>query len=657
MMAPMDAPLLLGVVVFLVFGAGILSLTGHRFPKLVQGFIFAAFLLFGVVLALNTVDFVRVDLKPIVWLRGWIGPHDNPGAIGVGLIVDGVSLLASGLAFIMTLTSLLSLGQPQKIKRPERIFGSSAISCAGTVLAWHSATPWFAFVGLAFTLLGGFLALGSHWEKNEDANLASRFGWERFSGLILAIIGTCLLAVGRGSLHWGIMGGATVSAGNPLATSSGVPGQEFLDLFGGFLLALGLFIQFQSFPFLGWLHSRPSGLLLPYTVLAQIAPSAAALAVFFRMEPQLRSLGVFPGWGWFAMSAAVLSALNGMFQKSWREGLSVWITTSTCITLVILVFAGSGAGFAFYVGSQLGGVGLVTLLHGFKTSTEMNEEEGSTSGFLWPKILCFFCIGTASGGLAWVSSVGVLRWISKSFEDPGFAILSFLAYFSYALLGWRLFWLASGQFQKKTPWYFSVPPILYLLLSLGVFWSGTLTGGLVPGETDRLLPSLIGMFFEEVKISEAWVGPTLALAAGTWLLALGVSYWISLPRPGRGRWGHWLQSFPKTAMFIGNGYGIGEIFRIIVLGASRLGRTLNTWVSEKALDEWFPHFVGVSLRKGSGWLDRLEPKISKRLNSGIHASVEVPAKLLQLIQSGNMQWYLFFGIGVAFAMLLHFLRV
>ena len=63
-----------------------------------------------------------------------------------------------------------------------------------------------------------------------------------------------------------------------------------------------------------------------------------------------------------------------------------------------------------------------------------------------------------------------------------------------------------------------------------------------------------------------------------------------------------------------------------------------------------------ALRFPARWLDIADREIYAREESLLRKWVEVPAKALQLIQNGDLQWYLVFGIGMMIALLVHFVR-
>jgi hypothetical protein len=63
---------------------------------------------------------------------------------------------------------------------------------------------------------------------------------------------------------------------------------------------------------------------------------------------------------------------------------------------------------------------------------------------------------------------------------------------------------------------------------------------------------------------------------------------------------------------------------------------------------------GLWLRQLSFAVGQVDRKLVTLLDRVARESVEIPAKALQLIQSGSVQLYLLFTVGFTIAMLLHF---
>jgi hypothetical protein len=53
----------------------------------------------------------------------------------------------------------------------------------------------------------------------------------------------------------------------------------------------------------------------------------------------------------------------------------------------------------------------------------------------------------------------------------------------------------------------------------------------------------------------------------------------------------------------------------------------------------------------------MDGHLYEKSGSALRRGVEIPGKLLQLVQNGDVQWYLFFAMSCALAILIHFLRV
>ena len=91
-------------------------------------------------------------------------------------------------------------------------------------------------------------------------------------------------------------------------------------------------------------------------------------------------------------------------------------------------------------------------------------------------------------------------------------------------------------------------------------------------------------------------------------------------------------------------------------GINWSGRSIQWLVETQVWGLWIPAGFRWLIREVGGGVMEADRVISRGLDSVLRRAVEVPAKTLQLVQSGDVQWYLFFGIGSGVAILIHFLK-
>jgi NADH:ubiquinone oxidoreductase subunit 2 (subunit N) len=189
-------------------------------------------------------------------------PRNELGALTVGVFQDFLGMAMSALVAIVAGIVILDGVTFSREIYPEKAYAALLFSTAGVVLAWNSLTPWLALGGLTLAIIGGFISLGSRWDSNAEANLASRFIYERATGFLLSFFGTCILAVPRSALLLNDAKSWVVSSES--LSSSWI---------GACFLVLGFFVQMQPFPFLGWVVSSSTISPTIRVLLNQIFPA------------------------------------------------------------------------------------------------------------------------------------------------------------------------------------------------------------------------------------------------------------------------------------------------------------------------------------------------------------------------------------------------
>ncbi len=423
------------------------------------------------------------------------------------------------------------------------------------------------------------------------------------------------------------------------------------------MLTLGLLVQFLPFPFLGWAVTPSEGQLEARVLFAQVFPAWAAFAVLLRLEPQLRAIGVFPVFGWVAIGSAVLSVFTGLLQKDWRLGVGVWASVGFALSVGALSFSGQPAGLALLIGTGLAATAL--MLFGRALQLPGGTLATHRKRAIWAKVGLVISAAAASGMIGFISCTGGLQWLSSGLAaDLTEGALFALVFFLSALLVWRQAWAAVKSFKSTGAGWLSVlMPFLIIILSLGIIWTGSLAGGALQGGVDQVASGSALDFFFKKKVLDLpgeTFGPASWLYWGAFVLALVTAYWTSA-----GKQDSWLRlhhGMPRTSAFIGGGYGIDTVTSKALNGVIWMGRGIRQVVDARIWGDWLPTGFTSAIRWTARNVNRSDSWLSSHLALVVRKSADGPAKLLQLIQSGDVQWYLFFAVGCGIAMLLHFLR-
>ena len=147
---------------------------------------------------------------------------------------------------------------------------------------------------------------------------------------------------------------------------------------------------------------------------------------------------------------------------------------------------------------------------------------------------------------------------------------------------------------------------------------------------------------------------TQALAILQALVAAGVlvGAW-STPLKGDRVLAFW-HGFPRFSGFVAGGFGFDAAFSALLRGLLRVGKGVDAGTHQKLWGSWLPSAFAGTVRILARPSFRADVRIRRAIERGAAGSADFPGKLAQLVQGGDVQWYLFFAIGCASAILIHF---
>ena len=585
----------------------------------------------------------------ISYLRGWIWPRQEEGAISIGILKDSLGVALSTLAAFLAGAVIAVRGLLLNEKRTERFYAAAAFACAGVTISWLALTPWLAFLGVFFAVFGGFIALGSRSGVDAEASLASRFILERSWGLLFALFGAFALSSSGTTMVW-----------MNIAREPGIA--QSVSWLGAVLLAIGMLTQLQPFPFLSWLVMPSETLSVARSIFGQIFPGMAAFAVLTRFDGQFRAMSIFPVFGWVALISAVLTTFTGLFQNDWRKGIGTWISAGFSCAVAALCFTGPWAGTALLVSTAVAGTAFVMFGSNLdKIENEIEDKIEEKPSFpervTWIKVGSISAAACGTGMVGFVSCAGMIRWIMNTGGDPSLSGVFAVTLFLMAFLLWKQVWLLAKQESRTSASWFSVlAPFLIIIGSLGVVWVGSLTGGAIPEQPDLLMTSLLDLFFpaqaslhqDNSFLTASW------LHWGTLSFAILGAYWTS----GRKQdlWESLDHKFPKTGSFFAQGYRMDPLMKRFLKVVVWMGSAIQSLIDRRIWGRWIPGSLSWGTYRIAQGASIADESITRWLNRGIRRGTDVPSKFLQLIQSGDVQWYLFFAIGTGIAILIHFLK-
>lgn len=450
-MTPTPATLALIFSVFSLLAAAWVSIARHRGGESGQRWISSA------VLALNLIAVVWISLDVLQsgavleWKRNWIWSASENGAIGIGMLVDPAAVLLLGVSWFLACGFLVSMVALRKEPRAERIYGGILFGLAGAEMSAVAGTPWLALFGLAFAILGGYFGTGTRSHVDLEARLSVRYVWERCAGLALIVTGLC----GR--------------------ASNGEPG------IGNWLVLIGLFIQLHPFPFTGWLVGASEIPAACRAITGQLLPAAATFAMLYRIEPSLHGgmeLKILP---WIFLCSAVLTAVSSLAQTAWKSGFSSLTSSIICLPPAALAM-GLRNESLLLLASALAGTAAVALC---VSALGHAHAEGNRSKGTWSITLLMAATGAIVGAPGFGSAGGYSAWWSSQIEALPELILLVSVAFLIGFAAWKLAWdLLPLRAPLSLSWPAILSPMLPLIPSLGLLWSGQVSGGLFAEEAD-----------------------------------------------------------------------------------------------------------------------------------------------------------------------------
>jgi hypothetical protein len=586
-----------------------------------------------------------------IWARGWIGPREQNGAITIGILEDTMGLTLAVLAAVLGGVLSFNRGLIRQETDSEKVHSGILMCVTGVAVSWLALTPWLSILGMVLVTLGGFVMLSA----KKDPELMAQFARARSWGFVLCFLGAAVLAGDRPAI--------LLVRSLSLAVS---PLPSVYDSIGGALLLTGLYLYLQPFPFLAWL-SKPAKISTATSVLlAQLLPAVASFGLVIRMEPLLRPIGVFTVFGYVSLVSAVLASVCGLLQNYWKTALPLWISAALSLAFSVFCFFGGATAVSLLLGILFCGSALSFLASAQELGLSLKQQS-------WLRALVFLALGPGIGFVGFVSAGGLVRAFFQSVQDPVRLTLLVVTSLAVNLLlmkcGFSILWWRSqnnSQPAQDTRSRDTLVPLIsagvLIALSLGLIWSGTFTGSVIPHDPDRVFSSWLDLIFGSSGSGTApeWADDSISgiaegAFAATLLLPILMSIWLF----GRGqdRINHSLRKATGFRQVISSGFGADRVGNGLVYVIAQVAAFLDERLTSRVLVKWIPKYLGIMVHTISKMVGTADRKVHEGEGAILRQWVEVPAKALQLIQNGDVQWYLFFAIGSVVAILIHFIRV
>jgi hypothetical protein len=556
---------------------------------------------------------------------------DGTLAARLGLEVSLVGILACWLVavlygyvfFLEPMFGTPGLG----VSVPAALLGIFSIA-----LGWFSSSVWTSLVAQALATLSGWLVLstlaGHRSEISRSyADIAVGFIRERSIGIALVVLGA----------------GACASGGVPMDWQQIAPGR--IPEAGTLLIVLGALLQMQLFPTLGWQTRTAGQCALPATIQLLVGnPSAwTSFALLYRLV----NMGAIHGDAALAIALplVLLTSISALGMSHVQSAFGITASAIAGMNSAVLLGAGARAGGTAFIVSQ---VCLWALALFLRRSSRASISTGMVRTIGGVMVLVLF------GGPGFASSGLFLRLLESS---------EVLAYQAMAATGWSILALATMKViasntapvsesvseglaisDKASPSWRISPMVIGALLSLAVLWNGDVTGPMSAGEGSSIGPN---WSFQLFGAGPGSTDSSLQTALWAWMLVLVVLVAAGVPEA-------LARAKMKFLAVPAEGYRLSKAMGSIL----SFGVTTVEW-TRSAYREFATPVLVQAPSRGFSWgcanIARADRWLVDRLDRMVREIVEVPAKGLQLLQSGSVQFYLLFTVGFTLAMLLHFI--
>lgn len=566
---------------------------------------------------------------------GWISEHSAPGGVTLGFFSDELALIW-GFG-VVTITALFLVARQERfaIRRVGQEVFSVLWAVSGTILVSFSGTVWTALSSLVFLIVATTTVLSDGWSNRKDSRLLSRELFDRGVCLVISIVGASLMSNYGEQLRFG-----------QIPTEVSI---SFGSRAGMLLLTMGLIGQLKAFPFSGYLVcSAEDEKGSPHLLVRAILPSVSILIVLIRLAPFVSAYHCSAPASVIAASTALLTFISALSQKEFRPSLGLLIAGGFNIASAMVVggqvFAGLNMAFGFC---------LATLCFLFLSNCPGEFEQSP--------IFKTFIIASgllSSGMTLGLVGAGLGEWLSSySPEHVWELAIRLTTYLLYAVAVWRVaFLLKPVRPDKKINWESQVIPGLLVVSSFAIWWLGAPVDPAVFGDSVRLFTSLFERALAPTsRLPEPLVDRSVLEGAQTVISVLSglLMFWLIRRRKASARTIEVL--FPKTISFFRDGYRIDSARLGVIKAFDQIGTKSTEWIDERFWLEIYPRFSMRLVRTLSRSVSRYELLIAEVLEAQVGRVVNVWSKFFQLVQSGDIQWYLFVGLMVAVAMLMRYL--
>lgn len=635
-------PFLIILSIFLSIGIGIFLWAAHspanRFPQSLEVMSWG-----GLVLAMGLGwQGFSGSMNPQQLIRPWIQLGEASTRLSVGIKLEPILFLmvsiwllffAGHWIWIRLSYSAQNKDRSEAESRDSRATGMFPLSLSGLLLSAFAASAWMALLGLSLSLISSVLTLKGRLVRPTSVQASQNLLLGRLVAFAIALAGAVILQSEGIELYGNTR--IDLSIGGILGVS---------------LFTLGVWAQLPTFPFSFWLTQLDLDEHRHDSLSIVGLPGLSSALISISVSQGVQGL---PGMHYMGYAFGLLSALGALAAYPTQKKKGFTIAYSLGLQAgCLLAWIGAPAAALYLVFGIFIGMQSIDWLESLRArESSVVSSASSSPDLFWIK--CFYFLATAISTAAFgsVGVIGVHSAAMMAHQPAGYVIWAIL-WVLYSTMMWsHAFNVGKGKFECQL----SGAQIFLLgflaFFGLGVLHTGLLSGGALPGQMDQLFSHAI---FKSTPLEKRWfsdgqaAADWFALGAGVYwgLFCLGLFFGYLL-RNKPGVLAAWSGKIVETHL------GVISLAKGVMSGAIWAGRSIEMKFARHVAERIWRSLCGRATQLGKQ-IDQSDLRVYDLLVKGIGRAWIIPASVLQLIQSGSVQWYLVFGIMIWIALVIHF---
>ena len=549
------------------------------------------------------------------WISPWVWSSGATAQLSFGIHATELRVTLAWALVSLSSIGFFTLLLDPETRNQDALFSGLLLSAAASIFGLGVSQEWLTMGAVSLGALGASLVTRGQWGEVEQASSLARMLFNRYLGWLVFVCGVLVAA----------------------AQSTEATGHAGIS---GALLALGIWIAISAFPWSSSISSTESAVGFLRPLVTEIFPGLMIVLLAVELSKAMTVPSDGFGIYWVFVLSSSLTSLVGLFQR--RSDTVASFALAGLLALALAAATLGQVSAALWIG-----VGALVL-----RALNLFAHQLGARGSAVMKFSAAFTLGLPIS----IGFAGLQRLLVAASAQPGLVLVILLAIFANLLLVWKAAMILVGEEPKKTG------PVVWVGVSfssvggLALLWTGAWFAGGFAGKDEVMFSSwssqVLGLATEELDLAslQTWGAALLGVQAA----ALVVAY-LSVQRKGD-RWIAAETSSPRFFGFVSSGFFWSRFGNQAVEAVSlRLERMEKFFASRLS----GPTLAKIRARSGplaASWVTRSEQALERSVSRSTQTAIDVPGRLLQLVQNGDVQWYLALSLVLILSFLAHAMR-